>query len=98
MRREIVLSGTGWIGSGIVCFVVWALESGRTVCNCPALLPGTASSISNLCRCTGPNGLLYTGILVVVVGISLFLLNGRIERIIGRFEANARKRHGNRRG
>jgi hypothetical protein len=98
MRREILLSGTGWIGAGIVCIAVWGLEAGNSVCSCPSLLAGIpTSSISVQCHCSNPVGLLYTGIFVIAVGAALFLLNKRIEKMMDRYVSNARKeRHGHR--
>jgi hypothetical protein len=98
MRREILLSGTGWIGAGVVCMLVWSVEAGKMICSeCPgALIPN--SSISAHCQCSGPVGLLYTGVFVILVGAALFVLNRKIEGMMDRYGYDVPKHKRNRRG
>ncbi|MDE1865768.1 MAG: hypothetical protein KGH94_04000 [Candidatus Micrarchaeota archaeon] len=70
MRRELLMAGSGWIASGIICISVWLLERGFE----------------------NAEGLLFTGLVVIVVGAWILLLNKRLERLIAKFEAEAAKR------
>ncbi len=70
MRKDILMAGLGWISSGLICFVVWAIERGFE----------------------NASGLLYTGLVVIIIGTWLLLLNRKLEKTIKKFENEAKMR------
>ena len=87
MRREILVPALGWIASGIVSIAAWSLQSGRTVCNCPSIpVNASPSAIHALCSCPTPMGLLYIGVLVIMVGIGLLASSNRISKMMDAYK------------
>ncbi len=65
MRNKVIVPALGWISSGLISIIVWAIKNS-----------------SKACSCAGSIGLLYVGILVIIVGLALLASRRQIERMI----------------
>lgn len=91
VRKEILVPAIGWMASGVVSIAAWSLQTTHTVCNCPAIIVNTTRSVVYAsCRCPTPMGLLYIGILVIVVGFGLLLSSNKISKMMDAYKRPSR--------
>jgi hypothetical protein len=88
MRKEIIIPAMGWIVSGIISITVWYIQSSNNICNCPEI-PANASVsvVHSICSCSGSYGLLYIGILVILVGFGLIISRNKISKMMDAYKS-----------